>query len=104
MSRIWPVMAAAGLITFLIRLSFIGVLHRWRPPRIVERALRFVPPAVLTAIVFPEVLVRDGAFTPWNPRLAAAAVAALVAWKTRSVILSIVTGMAVLLAVQALWH
>jgi branched-subunit amino acid transport protein len=103
MNWIWPTMAAAGLITFLIRLSFIGVLHSWQPPRLVERALRFVPPAVLAAIVFPEVLVRSGTFDPWNPRLIAAALAALMAWRTRSAILAIIAGMAALLALQLFW-
>lgn len=103
MKGIWIVMAAAGLVTFLIRLSFIGLFQRWKPPRIVERALRFVPPAVLTAIVFPEVLVRGGTLDPWNPRLAAAVVAGLMAWRSRNVVLSILAGMAVLLGLQALW-
>jgi len=101
MSAIWITMALAGALTFLIRLSFIGLLGKWQPPGWAQRALRFVPPAVLSAIVFPEVLVRDGSFAPLSPRLAAAVLAALVVWRTRSAILAIVVGMGVLLALQA---
>ena len=95
-------MVVAGLLTFLIRFSFIGVLARWQPPSWVKRALRFVPPAVLAAIVFPEVLVKEGRFTPINPRLVAALAAALVAWRTKNAVLAILAGMAALLLLQAL--
>lgn len=97
---IWLTMVIAGAITYLIRLSFIGILGRWQPPPWVQRALRFVPPAVLAAIVFPEVLMREGSFAPLNPRLAAAILAALVAWRTKSAVLSIAVGMGALLLIQ----
>ena len=102
MSTIWITMAVAGLLTFLIRFSFIGVLARWEPPKWIARSLRFVPPAVLSAIVFPEVLVQGSRLQPLSPRLAAAVVAAFVAWRLKSPVLAIVAGMAVLLGLQAL--
>ena len=102
MTAIWIAMAVGGLLTFLIRLSFVGILGRWQTPEWLRRALRFVPPAVLSAIILPEVLVRGGQFAPWSPRLAAAVLAGLVAWRSRSAILAIVAGMAALLLLQAL--
>ena len=59
-------------------------------------ALRFVPPAVLSAIIFPELLLRDGAWvTPWeNPRLLAGVIAGFIAWRTRNVLLTIAVGLA----------
>jgi branched-subunit amino acid transport protein len=102
MSRIWLVMVIGGALTYLTRLSFLGILGRWDAPVWVKRALRFVPPAVLSAIILPEVLIRDGHMDPLNPRLAAAVLAGLVAWRTRSAVLSIVVGMAALLAIQAI--
>jgi branched-subunit amino acid transport protein len=102
MTAIWLTMLVAGALTYLIRLSFIGILGRWQPPAWARRALRFVPPAVLSAIVFPEVLVREGSFVFLNPRLGAAVVAAVVAWWTKSAILAIVAGMGALLVIQAL--
>lgn len=102
MSTVWVVMVIGGALTYLTRLSFLGILGRWEAPAWVKRALRFVPPAVLSAIIVPEVLIRDGGFHPANPRLAAAVLAGLVAWRTKSAVLSIVVGMAALLAIQAL--
>lgn len=102
MSALWLSMVIGGVLTFVIRLSFLGILGRWQPPEWARRALRFVPPAVLSAIVFPEVLVRDGQFQPLNPRLAAAILAGLVAWRTKSALLAIVVGMAALLLIQAI--
>jgi len=98
MAEIWLTILVAGLLTFLTRLSFIYLLGRWQPPAWLARGLRFVPPAVLTAIIFPEVLLRDGSLNLalGNLRLWAALVAVLVAWRSRSVLLTIATGMAAL--------
>jgi len=91
-----PVLILGGLLTFATRLSFIALLGRFEAPEIITRALRFVPPAVLSAIIFPELLLRDGAWvTPWaNPRLLAGIIAGLVAWRTRNVLLTIAVGLA----------
>ena len=103
MAEIWLILVVAGLLTFIIRLSFIALLGKWSPPEWVKRALRFVPPAVLTAIIFPELLIRDNHFLPANPRLLAGLFAAVVAWRTKNVILAIAVGMAVLLILQGLF-
>lgn len=97
-------LAAAGLLTFLTRLSFIALLGGVEVPPVVVRALRFVPPAVLSAIVANEVLVRDGAvdLSGGNLRLLAAAVATAIALLTRNVFLTIGAGMAALWTLQAL--
>jgi branched-subunit amino acid transport protein len=92
---IWLVFILAGLITFLTRLSFIMLIGRHTVSPLVDRVLRFIPPAVLTAIIFPEIFMKDGALavSPVNPRLLAGLLAVLVAWKTRSAVLTIVVGM-----------
>jgi branched-subunit amino acid transport protein len=96
MGEIWLTIILAGILTFLTRLSFIFLLGRWQPPAWLGRALRFVPPAVLSAIIFPEVLLHDGALNlaMGNLRLWAALLAAVVAWRTRSILLTILAGMA----------
>ena len=97
-----PALAAAGLLTFGIRLSFIALLGRVETPPLLARALRYVPPAVLSAIVFPELLVRKGAvdLSLHNHRLLAGLVAVAVAWRSRSVLLTIAAGMAALWGLQ----
>ncbi len=99
-----PVLAVAGLVTFATRLSFIALLGRVEPPPLLTRALRFVPPAVLSAIILPELVIRDGALQlgAENHRLLAGVVAALVAWLTRNVLATIASGMAALWLLGAL--
>jgi branched-subunit amino acid transport protein len=99
-----PILAVAGALTFVTRLSFIALLGHAGVPPLLKRALRFVPPAVLTAIIFMEVVVRDGKpeLGAGNVRLFAAMAAALVAWRTRNVLLTVAVGMAALWTIQAL--
>jgi branched-subunit amino acid transport protein len=100
--NIWLVMIVGGLFTFATRLSFILLLDRIKVPDWFRRGLRFVPVAVLSAIILPELTSPDGSlFLSWrNPQLLAGAVAILVAWRTKNVILTIVAGMAALLLFQ----
>jgi branched-subunit amino acid transport protein len=59
---------------------------------------------VLSAIVFPELILREGspAFPFTNPRLLAGVLAAFVAWRTRNMLLTLVAGMAALWGLGAL--
>ena len=102
--NIWLVMLAGGLLTYLIRLSFIALFGRIRMPGWLVRSLRFVPPAVLSAIIFPELFLPGGHFdiSLGNTRLLAGLVAVLVALWKRNTLLTILAGMAVLLLLEAL--
>jgi branched-subunit amino acid transport protein len=106
MSEIWLAMIGLGLLTFLTRFSFIALLERWQAPLIIQRALRFVPAAVLTAIIVPELVLHDGSLDvqPANPRLLAGLAAALVAWRTKNVIVTIVVGMLIFWFLQFLFQ
>ena len=99
-----PWLALGGLLTFLTRLSFIALLGRFETPPRLARALRFVPPAILSAVIVPELVLRQGALalSPGNERLVAGLAAVLVAWATRNVLATIAVGMVVLWALQAL--
>ena len=94
---IWGVMVISGLATFAIRLTFILLVGQREIPAVLRRALHFIPPAVLTAIILPEMLLPAGQLnlSPANPNLLAGIVAVLVAWRTRSVLLTILVGMVV---------
>ena len=93
--NIWLVMVIAGLLTYGIRLSFIVLIGERPIPPLARRALRFVPPAVLTAIIIPEVFMAKGTldFSVGNARLWAGLVAALVAWRTKNALYTILAGM-----------
>lgn len=95
-------MAACGLVTFLIRLSFIAFGHRLPDDPRISTVLRYVPPAILGALIAPEIFINAGGLhtTPDNPRLWATLVALLVARLTRSVLATIAAGMAALWVIQ----
>lgn len=99
---IWAMMIGIGLTTFVIRFAPISLLSRLELPEWLKKALRFVPPAVMTAIITPALFFAGG--TPnmagdW-PRLGAAAFAALIAWRTRSTLWTVVLGMLALWGLQ----
>jgi branched-subunit amino acid transport protein len=93
--NLWPVLILGGLATYAIRASFILLIGRREIPLLLRRALHYIPPAVLTAIILPELLLPGGRLhlSPANPHLLAGIAAALVAWRTRSVLLTIAVGM-----------
>jgi branched-subunit amino acid transport protein len=102
--NVWVLMLLAGLATFATRLSMIFLLDKLKMPDWFRRALRFVPAAVLSAIILPELATRNDAldFSLRNPQLISGVLAILVAWRTRNVLLTILAGMAALLVLQAL--
>ena len=104
MNSFWLTMLTVGILTFGIRLSFIVILDRWQPPELIQRSLRFVPVAVLTAIIVPELVMPGGIvdISISNLRLLAGIVAMLVAWKTKNIVWTIIAGMGVLLGLQYL--
>jgi branched chain amino acid efflux pump len=97
--NVWLTIFAAGLLTFATRLSFIFLLGRITAPPWFLRALRYVPVAVLSAIIVPETITWQGAVDlSWrNPQIWAAAVAILVALRVRNVLVIIGAGMVALL-------
>ncbi len=99
---VWTIFLLGGLLTFATRFSFIYAFGRVSVPPALHRALRFVPPAVLSAIIFPAVLMPDGRLDAGfgNHRLLAAGVAVLVAVRTRKTLPTIAAGMAALLLLR----
>jgi branched-subunit amino acid transport protein len=97
--NIWLVMLLGGALTFGMRMSFIFLFGRFEIPAMVKRALRFVPPAVLSAIIAPALFMPNNTFdfSLNNFRLMAGVVAILVGWRTKNTLLTILAGMAALL-------
>jgi len=100
----WLLIAGLAATSLGTRGSFILWLHRVALPGYVQRGLRFVPAAVFTALVAPEIAMVEGALGigAHNPKLLAAAAAVAVAAATRNTLATIVTGMLVLHAARAL--
>ena len=101
---IWLSVAGLTLATVVARAGMLWwPMRNGLSPRL-ERALRYAPACALAAIVVPDVVLghADPAY-PWaNPRLLAALLAAVVFWHTRSMLWTIVSGMAALTALRLL--
>jgi len=92
---IWLLFIALALGTFALRLSFIYLFGKVEMPEWLRRALRFVPASVLAALVFPALTYPNGTLdlSLGNIRLLAGIGGALVAWRTKNVLWTIVVGM-----------
>jgi branched-subunit amino acid transport protein len=54
--KLWTVIVVVGALNYLSRLSFIAFFASREMPPLLARALKFVPAAMLTALVIPMVL------------------------------------------------
>ncbi|WP_417581572.1 AzlD domain-containing protein [Nitrincola sp.] len=83
------------LVTFSVRFLLFAVAGRVHFPLWLSQALGFVPPAVLTAIIVPAVLMPEGDiwFSWQNPWLLAAVFAFFVALIRKDLMTTIVAGM-----------
>ena len=86
-------------VTFGVRYPVLALVSRLSLPPAVLDALKFIPPAVLTAIVVPAVLMPEGLLNLRfdNAYLVAGVAAAVISWRTKNLLLTIVLGMAIFL-------
>lgn len=100
--KIWVVIVVVGALNYLSRLSFIAAFGRRSMPAWLARSLKFVPAAMLTALVLPMVVAAPAAGTPvWaSPRMLAAIAAAVVAFHTHSTLKTLAVGMLALWSLQ----
>jgi branched-subunit amino acid transport protein len=102
-NNVWTAIVLAGVGTYAMRASFLAFAHRlttlapW-----LQRVLRQIPPAALASLVVPALLRPAGHLDVTQARLFAGLVAALIAWRTRSTLITLVVGMGALLALRAL--
>jgi branched-subunit amino acid transport protein len=92
---LWLTLIVIGMLTYAIRLSFIMLFGKIEMPSFLMRALRFVPVAVLSAIILPALFL-DGSrlnLSLSNARLIAGMLAVVVAWRTNNALLTIAAGM-----------
>lgn len=98
---LWTMAVIVGLagVTVLTRCFFFILDRPWTLPDWAHRALRYAPVAALAGVVAPEVVMQAGhLIQTWqDARLFAAPAGAAVYFWRRSVLLTIVVGMAVYL-------
>ena len=99
---IWLLICGIGVATYTIRLSFVAFFGKKELPALILRTLRFVPIAVLSAIIWPQIFLLHNTLdlSPGNPRWIAGILAGVIAWRTRNVLLTIVAGMVALWILQ----
>jgi branched-subunit amino acid transport protein len=104
-NMLWLIITGMGIITLLHRISFIVLLGDTETPPLLQRALRYVPAAVLTALFVPALLFYQGTLnvSAGNERLLAGVVAIIVARLTKSILLTIGVGMVVLWVLQVIF-
>ena len=100
--NIWWLMLVSGVVTFLIRYSFIATEGHYQPPAWFRRLLPFVPIAALTALTAPELLLLQSEIVlgAGNVRLWAGIVAIVVAAVWRNTLLTIGVGFLALFLIQ----
>ena len=91
---------AAG--TLLMRASMVTLLAGTTIPVRVEQALGLLAPAVLAGLVAQTLFLQGGAVRPFGTWYVAAAVAALVAWRTRTFGWTLLAGMVSVWLLEAL--
>lgn len=96
--EIWITIVALVLATAITRSSFWLVGHHITIPPRVQQMLRYAPGCALAAIIAPELLMTADAhpvFNPLNVKLAAAVGAGLYYLMRKSMLETIIFGMAV---------
>ena len=85
------------LVTFGTRYPIMALLSKRPLPEQFKLALEYVPPAVLVAIIVPEVFAPNGDLflSLSNSALAASLAAVLISLRTKNLLLTIVGGMGV---------
>lgn len=96
------IITGMALATFFTKYACLALFSRNGAPKWLEKWLKHVPTAILTALIAPALLLPQGSLdiSTGNHYLLAGGVAAATAYKTRSVIATIVLGLAVMLTLR----
>lgn len=90
---LWAVILGLGLVTFLLRFSFLGVIGNRPLPPFVLRLLRYTPMAVIPGLVAPATLWPAATGGETDPaRLIAAMVTIAVGIATRNTLAAMGAG------------
>lgn len=94
----WVLIGGMMAVTFGIRYSMFGLSEKLVFPPLLERALQYVPPAILTAIIVPAIFISEQNqwdFTLTNARLIGSVAAFLTGWFSKNLLLTITVGLIV---------
>ncbi len=87
------------LVTFIPRYLPLAVLSKMEIPEVVIEWLKYIPAAILAALLAPGILIIDGRLmiTPQNTYLLAALPTFLIAIYKRNIFLTVIVGMVMII-------
>ncbi|AQS59983.1 AzlD domain-containing protein [Desulforamulus ferrireducens] len=102
--KVLAVIIGMMLVTYIPRMLPLAILSRINISKGVLNWLSYVPVAVLSALLAPELLIRDGqlSFNLANTYLLAALPCFLVGAYSKSIFLTVVTGMGMMVLLNRL--
>jgi len=96
MNRTWIIIIGMTLVTLMPRIIPISLLSGRKIPNIAERWLSLIVPAILSALLMPELLLDRSGQIPslsfFNIYLFAALPTFIAAWRTKSLFAAVVIG------------
>lgn len=103
-SEIIFIIVGMALVTFATRSSCVALFRQTGMPDWLERWLKHIPTAILTALIVPALVLPKGQIdiSFHNHYLLAGFVAALVAYKSRNIVATLMLGMGTMLALRLL--
>lgn len=96
----WALVLGMTAVTFGARYPVLALVSKVGLPPALQRGLRYVPPAVLAAIITPAIFMPNGAtldISLSNAYLAGGIAAGITAWRSKNLLLTLGVGMAVFL-------
>jgi len=97
--------ARMAAVIYLVRWPVLTLVSRVTLPQTVLDGMKFIPPAVLAAMIAPAMFMPAGALDLHlsNASLIAGLAAGAIAWRTRNLLATIVLGMTIFLIWRWLW-
>ena len=92
--KIWILIIGMGIVTYLPRMMPLLIFSKNNLPPWLESWLKYIPVGIFSALVFPNIFIRNQMFcmTINNIELISSILVFAVAFKTRSLGLSVIVG------------
>lgn len=92
--KIWILIIGMGIVTYLPRMMPLLIFSKKNIPPWLESWLKFIPVGIFSALVFPNIFIRNQMFsmTINNIELISSILVFAIAFRTRSLGLSVVVG------------
>ena len=101
--QIWGIIAGLGLGSYLLRLSFLGIVGNRDLPPWVLRHLRYTAVAIMPGMITPLILYPQATGGTLDPvRMGAAAATIAISYWTKNAVMTIFGGAAVLFSLHFL--